>query len=323
MKLRNSLALCVAATIGAASAHAQRAADTIEAHLAAAKKAAGIDFPGLLAAICVAPRNAPTPDVRPAPAPPDRARWYMEPAKIFDDVYFVGTKDRSSWALTTSDGIILIDTTFEYEAEAVIVGGLKKLGFDPASVKYVLISHAHPGEVGGAKLMQDRFGSRIVMGEGDWEMIEQSVNRFPNGKPRRDIVVMDGQKITLGDRTVTLLLMPGHTPGTVSMIFQVKDHGTPLTVAFSGGTEFNFVNDVPHFDTYINSARKFAAAAAAAGATVLMTNQSEFDNAASKIRMLAGRRPGEPHPFEVGSDGVQRYFKVFDECAQVARLKLL
>jgi len=323
MKLRNSLALGVAATIGAASAHAQRAADTIEAHLAAAKKAAGIDFPGLLAAICVAPRNAPTPDVRPAPAPPDRARWYMEPAKIFDDVYFVGTKDRSSWALTTSDGIILIDTTFEYEAEAVIVGGLKKLGFDPASVKYVLISHAHPGEVGGAKLMQDRFGSRIVMGEGDWEMIEQSVNRFPNGKPRRDIVVMDGQKITLGDRTVTLLLMPGHTPGTVSMIFQVKDHGTPLTVAFSGGTEFNFVNDVPHFDTYINSARKFAAAAAAAGATVLMTNQSEFDNAASKIRMLAGRRPGEPHPFEVGSDGVQRYFKVFDECAQVARLKLL
>jgi metallo-beta-lactamase class B len=238
-------------------------------------------------------------------------------------VYFVGTKDRSSWALTTPEGIILIDTTFEYEAEEVIVGGLRKLGFDPASVKYVIISHAHPGEVGGAKLMQDRFGSRIVIGEGDWEMIEQSVNRFPNGKPKRDIVAQDGQKITLGGRTVTLVLMPGHTPGTVSMIFDVKDNDTPLTVAFSGGTEFNFVNDVPHFDTYINSARKFAAAAAAAGATVLMTNQSEFDNAAAKIRMLAARRPGEPHPLEVGRDGVQRYFKVFDECAQVARLKLL
>ncbi len=54
-----------------------------------------------------------------------------------------------------------------------------------------------------------------------------------------------------------------------------------------------------------------------------MTNQSEFDSAASKIRMLAARRPGEPHPLEVGRDAVQRYFKVFDECAQVARLKLL
>ena len=80
----------------------------------------------------------------------------------------------------------------------------------------------------------------------------------------------------------------------------MKDNGTPRTVAFSGGTEFNFINDVPHFDIYINSARKFAAAAAAAGATILMTNQSEFDNAASKIKMLAARRPGEPHPLDVG-----------------------
>jgi metallo-beta-lactamase class B len=323
MKLHVTFALAVMVAAGVASVGAQPATNAIDTHLAAAKKAAGFDFPGLLGALCVAPRNAPTPDVKPGPPPPDRARWYTEPAKVFDDTYFVGTKDRSSWALTTSDGIILIDTTFEYEAETVIVGGLRKLGFDPATVKYVIISHAHPGEVGGAKLMQDRFGSRIVIGEGDWEMIEQSVNRFPNGKPKRDIVAMDGQKITLGDRTVTLVLMPGHTPGTVSMIFQVKDNGMPLTVAFSGGTEFNFVNDVPHFDTYINSARKFAAAAAAAGATVLMTNQSEFDNAASKIRMLASRRPGEPHPLEVGRDAVQRYFKVFDECAQVARLKLL
>jgi metallo-beta-lactamase class B len=323
MKRHVIFALAVMAAVGVGSAAAQPAADSIDAHLAAAKRAGGFDFRGLLGALCVAPRNSPTRDVTPAPPPSDRKSAYTEPAKVFDDVYFVGTKDRSSWALTTSDGIILIDTTYEYETEEVIVGGLKKLGLDPAAVKYVIISHAHPGEVGGAKLMQDRYGSRIVIGAGDWETIEKSVYSFPNGKPKRDIVAMDGQKITLGDRSVTLVLMPGHTPGTVSMIFQVKDRGVPRTVAFSGGTEFNFVNDVPHFDTYINSARKFAAAAAAAGATILMTNQSEFDNAASKIRMLADRRPGEPHPLDLGSDAVQRYFTVFDECAQVARLKLL
>ena len=320
----SALAVMTAVTRAVAPADAQPAANTIDAHLAAAKKAAGLDFPGLLAALCVAPRTAPAPlDVTPAQPPRDRARWYTEPAKVFDDLYFVGTKDRSSWALPTSDGIILIDTTFEYEAEAVIVGGLKKLGFDPATVKYVIISHGHPGEVGGAKLMQDRFGSRIVMGAGDWDMIDKYVNLFPHGKPKRDIAVTETQNITLGGRTVTLVPMPGHTPGTVSMIFQVKDNGTPLTVAFSGGTEFNFVNDVPHFDTYIDSARKFSAAAAAAGATILMTNQSEFDIAASKIRMLAARRPGEPHPFDLGRDAVPRYFKVLDECAEVARLKLL
>jgi metallo-beta-lactamase class B len=322
MKRHVAFAFAVMAVVGVASADAQPAADTIDAHLAAAKKAGGFDFRGLLGALCVAPQNRPPRDVPPGPPPPDRARWYTEPAKMFDDVYFVGTKDRSSWALTTDDGIILIDTTFEYETEPVIVGGLKKLGLDPASVKYVIISHAHPGEVGGAKLMQDRFGSRIVIGAGDWEMIEKSVNLFPHGKPKRDIAVTERQDITLGGRTVTLVPMPGHTPGTLSMIFQVKDRGVPRTVAFPGGTEFNFVNDVPHFDLYIDSARKFAAAAAAAGATVLMTNQSEFDNAASKIRMLADRRPGEPHPLDLGADAVQRYFKVFDECAQVALLKL-
>ena len=323
MKRHVIFALAVMAAIGAAPANAQPAADTIDAHLRAAKRAAGFDFRGLLGALCVAPANAPPADVTPRPAPPDRARWYTEPAKVFDDVYFVGTKDRSSWVLPTSDGIILIDTTFEYEAEPVIVGGLRKLGFDPAAVKYVIISHAHPGEVGGAKLMQDRFGSRIVIGEGDWETIEKSVNLFPKGKPKRDIAVTDVQNITLGDRTVTLVPMPGHTAGTLSMIFQVKDNGMPLTIAFSGGTEFNFINDVPHFDAYIASARKFAAAAAAAGATILMTNQSEFDNAATRIKLLAARRPGEPHPFDLGPDAVQRYFTVFDECAQVARLKLL
>jgi metallo-beta-lactamase class B len=329
MKLRVTLALAImfgaaAVAIGIESADAQQSAATaIDAHLAAAKKEAGFEFRGLLGALCVAPRNTPTRDVAPGRPPANRKSQYTEPAKVFDDVYFVGTKDRSSWALTTSEGIILIDTTYEYEAEEVIVGGLRKLGFDPATVRYVIISHAHAGEVGGAKLMQDRFGSRVVMGEGDWEMIEKSVNSFPNGKPKRDIVAADGGKITLGGRTVTLVPMPGHTPGTTSLIFEVKDNGKPLMVAFPGGTEFNFVNDVPHFDTYINSAHKFAAAAAAAGATILMTNQSEFDNAASRIKMLAARRPGEPHPFDLGPDAVQRYLKVFDECAQVARLKLL
>jgi metallo-beta-lactamase class B len=323
MKSHALLAVAIVVRLGIPTVEAQPAANTIDSHLLAAKKAAGFDFRGLLGALCVAPASAPPADVTPPPPPPNRKNAYMDPAKVFDDVYFVGTRDRSSWALTTSEGIILIDTTFEYETDDVIVGGLKKLGFDPASVKYVIISHAHAGEVGGAKLMHDRYGARIVIGAGDWDLIENSVNRFPNGKPRRDIAITAVQKITLGDRTVTLVPMPGHTAGTLSMIFQVRDNGTPRMVAFSGGTEFNFVNDVPHFDTYIASARNFATIAAEADATILMTNQSEFDNAATKIRVLKDRHSGETHPLDLGRDAVQRYFKVFDECAQVARLKLL
>jgi metallo-beta-lactamase class B len=107
------------------------------------------------------------------------------------------------------------------------------------------------------------------------------------------------------------------------MLFTVKDNGKPINVAYSGGTAFNFPSTAPNFDVYIKSQSKMAAAAASANATILMSNHSEFDSAVSKIRMLASRRPGEPHPFELGKEAVARYFTVTGECAQAARLKLI
>jgi len=321
--IKVSLALFLFSSLWGASAFAQDTADVIDDHLVAARNAAGFDFTGTLARLCVAPQAVPTTlrDVAPGP-PPARDTWFIEPAKVFDNLYFVGSKIHNSWALTSSEGIILIDTLFTYNSEEEIVGGLKKLGLDPAKVKYVIISHAHSDHVGGAKLMQDRFGSRIVMGGPDWDSIEKSVNEYPGGKPKRDIVADDGQKITLGDMAVTFVATPGHTPGTLSMIFTVKDNGKPLIVAYSGGTAFNFPSTTSNFDIYIKSQSKMAAAAAAANATVLMSNHSEFDSATTKIRMLASRKSGEPHPFEIGKEALARYFIVTGECAQAARLKL-
>src|SRR6202166_2623413 len=315
--------LSIVLSLYGASAFAQNTPNTVDTHLIAARTAAGFDFTGTLARLCVAPVAVPSTlrDAAPGPAPA-RDTWFAEPAKVFDNLYFVGSKIHSSWALTTSEGIILIDTLFTYNSEDEIVGGLKKLGLDPATVKYVIISHAHADHVGGAKMMQDRYHSHIVMGGPDWDSIEKSVNGYPQGKPKRDIVADDGQVITLGDTSVTLVTTPGHTPGTLSMLFTVKDNGKPISVAYSGGTAFNFPSTVPNFDAYIKSQSKMAAAAAATNASILMSNHSEFDSATTKIRMLASRKPGEPHPFEIGKEAVARYFVVTGECAQAARLKL-
>ncbi len=321
-------ALAVLAFTNAADAQTTvPAPDSIEGHLAAGKNAAGgrddtPDFYGLVTAICVAPLNgAARPD---APAPRENAHrkeTYMEPIQAFDELYWMGTPSTSSWLLTSDDGYILYDTQRVYDAEDVLVAGIKKLGFDPAKVKYVIISHGHAGEVGGAFLFQSRYGSRIVMN--DWDMVEESVNGYPTGKPKRDIVPTDGMKITVGSRSVTIYLTPGHTPGTVSSIFQVHDHGRPLTVVYSGGTEFNFPNDVQHFDQYIASERRLASLAAGANATIVLNNQSQFNGAATKLRMLKDRHPGEAHPLDVGTNAVARYFKIEDECAQAVRLKVL
>ena len=301
--------------------------DTIEGHLAAGKLAAGgrdntPDFYGLVTALCVAPQHgAPAPD---APAPrenPNRKATYMQPKKAFDDAYWLGTESTSAWLLTSNDGYILYDTADVYDAEDVLIGGIKRLGLDPAKVKYVIVSHGHRGESGGAYLFQSRYGARIVTA--DWDLIEGSLYGYPTGKPKRDIVATDGMKITVGDRTVTLYLTPGHTPGTISGIFGVHDQGKPLTVVYSGGTEFNFPNDVAHFDQYLASVRRLAALATEAGATIIINNQSQFNGAADRLRILADRQPGERHPLDVGAEAVARYFKIEDECAQAQRLKIM
>jgi metallo-beta-lactamase class B len=310
------------------TANAQsQTSDTIEGHLAAGKALAGgrdntPDFYGLVTAICVAPqRDAPPLD---APAPrenPDRKATYLEPKKAFDDVYWMGTRSTSAWLLTSSDGYILYDTSYVYDAEDVLVGGMTKLGLDPAKVRYVIVSHGHRGESGGAYLFQSRYGARVVTA--DWELIEGSVHGYPTGKPKPDIVATDGMTITVGDRSAKLYLTPGHTPGTISGVFTVRDRGQPLTVFYSGGTEFNFPNDVAHFDQYLTSVRRQASLAKDAGATVTINNQSQFNGAADRLRMLADRQASERHPLDVGADAVARYFGIEDECAQARRLQIL
>jgi metallo-beta-lactamase class B len=326
--MRTACLLGLMALPNSASAQSQMPeSDTIEGHLAAGKAAAGgrdntPDFYGLVTAICVAPqRGAPPLDV---PAPhedPDRKTTYLEPKKAFDDVYWMGTRGTSAWLLTSNDGYILYDTAYVYDAEDVLVGGMTRLGLDPAKVKYVIVSHGHRSESGGAYLFQSRYGARVVTA--DWDLIEGSVYGYPTGKPKRDIVAADGMTITVGDRSVKLYLTPGHTPGTISGVFTVRDRGQPLTVFYSGGTEFNFPNDVAHFDQYLASVRRQASLARESGATIIINNQSQFNGAADRIRMLADRRAGERHPLDVGSEAVARYFKIEEECAQARRLQII
>jgi metallo-beta-lactamase class B len=328
MKLRLAACLMTAAGLGLVSADAAPQMDSIDSHVAAAQKAAGTDFAGTLDRLCIQPANgadaeasarnargaAPRPRVIPA-----RDVWYAEPQQVFDNLYWVGTKVHSSWAIKTSAGIILIDTLYNYAVEPEIVDGFKKLGLDPASIKYVIITHGHGDHDEGAKLLQDRYGAHIIMGAPDWDAITKA-NNMAGGVPKRDISVTNDQKLTLGDETVSIITTPGHTPGTLSMIFPVKDHGRSLTVAYPGGTAFNFPRDPAHFDIYINSQKKFQKAVAAAGATILMSNHSEFDQAYLKGRFA--RKDGEASPFVIGAKTVNDYFTVTGECAEAEKLRI-
>jgi metallo-beta-lactamase class B len=104
----------------------------------------------------------------------------------------------------------------------------------------------------------------------------------------------------------------------------VRDQGRAVVVAYSGGTlTGGFGTDGAKWDEYIASQRKVAKAAGDAGATVVLSNHSEYDGAYTKARLLlVPRQPGENHPFIVGADGVQRYFTVMAECALASKLRV-
>jgi len=309
------------------------AQDTPEAHLAAAKAAAGTDFVNLFNFQCYGPGpggQRPVPGAAPVvqagraggagqakgggaprqPGPPDPSTYHREPAKVFDNLYWFGQSEYAVWAITTSQGIIVIDTIFDYSVEDEVVNGMKKLGLDPANIKYVIVTHPHPDHDGGAMYLQEHYGARVIMSPADWDVLDKRTN---GAKPRRDIEATDGQKLKLGDTTITLYITPGHTPGTISLLYPVKDNGTPHLVAEWGGVGLNA--DKESVQTYIKSNQRFAGIVKQAGADIVLANHTDWDGSKVYIPTMGDRKPGTPNPYIVGNTKVLNYLKVAEECA--------
>ena len=315
----------------AAAAYAQAPPSEVDAHIAAARAAAGQEYRATFVNLWLpaAPRGGgPGPRAGGPTATPERSTWYASPHKVFDNLYWLGTRQHSSWALRTSAGLILIDTNFAWATQPEIIDGLTALQLDPRDIKYVIISHAHGDHDQGAAELQRRYGAKVVMGAPDWQATLQRPATAAGGVPTRgtgDVTVgPEGTKLTLGDTTLTIVATPGHTPGTLSYVFPVKDQGKTVMVAYSGGTLTGaFGTDGARWDEYIASQKKIAGVAAEVGAAVLLSNHSEYDGAYTKARLVPLKRePGEEHPFLVGTDGVQRYFTVMAECALASKLRL-
>jgi metallo-beta-lactamase class B len=319
-------ALAVAAGTAIALAQAP-AANTVDGLVSRAKETAGLEWAGTFMRLCIPPppaaaRGAAPPNATPAaPRTPARGAWYAEPAKVADNFYFLGTKVHNAWALAGSDGIILFEALFDYAAPDEIADGMRKLGLDTNNVHYIVISHAHADHDGGARFLQDKMPvAHMIYGGPDWDAVDQSTNR-PGGKPKRDMVGTDGMKLSVGDASVQIVTTPGHTAGTLSFLFEVKDNGRPLRVAYVGGTAIPFNGNAAYYDGYIASVKKMGKAATDFGATALISNHTEFDNGYYKAHGAASRKPGEPNPFDVGQAAVSRYFTLVEECSTAAKIR--
>lgn len=252
----------------------------------------------------------------------------IAPTQVFDNLYYVGTGGVASWVLKTSEGLIVIDAlNNNKESKKYIDGGLRQLGLDPADIKYLLITHGHGDHYGGQEYLVGRYQPQVVMSEIEWQRLEAPKQDFSSprwGKaPTRDISIKDGDTLRLGDTEVQLYVTPGHTPGTVSMIFPVYDNGSKHTVSLWGGTTLNYGPIVERIEQYPIAAERFRHIAKEQGVDIYFSNHPTRDGSAERIKALAERKDGEPHPFVRGKEAALHAFDMKRDCtlAQVLRLK--
>jgi metallo-beta-lactamase class B len=310
MTRRRTTAFLLLISTGAALAQDDPAAESAEAHREEAQRLAGTDLTAPFDFFCV-PGN---------PRPNDFSAPPLEPVRLFDNLYAAGNSETVVYAITTSEGIVLIDSGTASEVESVLVPGLVKLGLDPADVRYVLLGHGHSDHYGGASYFQQRYGSRVGTTEADWATIAQAASSGRPGDvpaPTRDVVLREGEAIVVGDTTITPVEIPGHTPGSLAFIFRVFDSGTRHIAGMFGSTVLAAAYTPPAgLLQYIDSIAHYREVAARMGVDVEIQNHPIFDATPERLAALASRGPGDPHPFVIGADRYQRFWGVISECMQ-------
>ena len=142
----------------------------------------------------------------------------VEPFKIVDNVFYVGLETVAAYLIPTSDGLILLDTTYADTAD-IVIDNVRKLGQDPARIKYVLITHGHADHVGGAGRIKEMTGARVGMSATEWDSIERlrgdPANQANGIRLMRDLVIKDGEMLTLGDTQLWLYVIGGPTAGNM------------------------------------------------------------------------------------------------------------
>ena len=285
--------------------------------LEAAKKNAGTEWAEAFDFICAlnaGRANSPTDPV-------------IEPTRVFDNLYVIGRTSTVVWAVTTSAGIVLIDSGYGDQLESVLLPGMKTLGLDPAQVKYVIVGHGHGDHFGGTAYFQQR-GARVVLAGPDWDLVETPPAAGRGAAvvqpPKRDVVAVEGQAIVVGDVSFTPVMIPGHTPGSMGVIFPVKDGRTTRIAGLFGGSILTpgRISD-EGLQQYINSVEHWGDVTRRMKVEVEIQNHPMYDGFVGKLERLKQRKPGDANPFLVGSDSYQRFVGVMSGCtkAQLARRK--
>ena len=154
----------------------------------------------------------------------------IEPFKIIGNVYFCGTFQASCHLIDTGDGLILIDPGYE-NTLYLVIASIYKLGFRPEDIKYIVNTHWHWDHTEATAALAELSGAKTLLG---WQDEEKAKCYFTP-----DILLKDGDTLTLGNTTMSFVETPGHTKGTVSFFFETQENGVMYRVGMFGGAGAN------------------------------------------------------------------------------------
>ena len=268
-----------------------------QAIIANARKIAGTDLAREVAAFCTWNGAADVPARNPA----------FGTVQVFDNVYYAGTGGVGAWIIKTTDGIILWDTLdSEEEVKTILEPGMKKFGLNPSQIKTIVIGHAHNDHTGGAEYLQRMYNPTILMGKLDWDTVMVSANPHM----RRGVDVIGGQKLTLGDTTLTLFVLPGHTPGSVSGMIPVKYQGRTYNMLNLTASRFSSYASLAPFERIFDEARRAKTVA------VVQVHPEILMNKTAIMEDLHTYPPPGQHPLIWPAEKVSRYMAVELECGR-------
>lgn len=234
----------------------------------------------------------------------------IPPARIFDNLYFLGNKGVSAWLWQWPDGFVLIDTlSGPEEAEANILNSLSQFGIAPERIKLIIITHGHFDHSGGAEFLRNKLpAARFAMTEQTYRVAAQTSGSKGTAFPKNDLVLKDGMRLPGGLRVYETL---GHSPGTTSLIFPVRLGSTLHMASLLGGSSSYRLSGAD-LVAYSNSTRRFASLAETAGVDYVISNHQAIDSTRAWIDALG--KGGHPAPML--HDEVQAYYRTVDLCAR-------
>lgn len=254
-----------------------------------------------------------------------KGRRQIPPQKVFDNLYYVGAGNVASWAIDTGKSIVLVDALNNNEqAQQYIIDGLSALGLGNKPISHLIISHGHGDHYGGFELIKSTYNPRIVMSNVEWDFLEN--DKFASYrwgiKPSRDVGVTNGETLKVNDTELTLYVTPGHTPGTLTVVFPVTDGNEQHRAVLWGGTGLNYGPNVSRIQSYTDSAMTMKRLVKEQNIDVFLSNHPGRAGTREKLEALSNRESNEKHAFVQGQDVVVEAFELLENCTRAQWMRI-